>query len=73
MLMTPRMEQLGRWVAYWRASLLGNGLKVNAGKSKVMVVSRWEDDWKVALLRKEYRQTLFSAQYVKMDSQTVQW
>ena len=33
------MEQLGRWVADWRASLLGKGLKVNAGKSKVMVGS----------------------------------
>ena len=38
------MEQLGRWVADWRASLLGKGLKVNAGKSKVMVgssVGKW--------------------------------
>ena len=33
------MEQLGRWVADWRASILGKGLKVNAGKSKVMVGS----------------------------------
>ena len=33
------MEQLGRRVADWRASLLGKGLKVNAGKSKVMVGS----------------------------------
>ena len=36
-IMAPRMEQLGRRVADWRASLLGKGLKVNAGKSKVMV------------------------------------
>ena len=28
--MSPRMEQLGRSVAEWRASLLDNGLKVNA-------------------------------------------
>ena len=35
--MAPTMEQLGRRVADWRASLLGKGLKVNAGKSKVMV------------------------------------
>ena len=31
----------------------------------------WEDDcklWKVVSVGKEYRQTLFSAQYVKMDS-----
>ena len=33
------MKQLGRQVADWRASLLGKGLKVNAGKSKVMVGS----------------------------------
>ena len=33
------MEQLGRRVADWRDSLLGKGLKVNAGKSKVMVGS----------------------------------
>ena len=33
------MEQLGRPVAEWRVSLLDKGLKVNAGKSKVMVGS----------------------------------
>ena len=38
-LMAPTMEQLGRRVAEWRASLLDKGLKVNAGKSKVMVGS----------------------------------
>ena len=37
--MAPTTEQLGRLVADWRASLLGKGLKVNAGKSKVMVGS----------------------------------
>ena len=37
--MAPTMEQLGRRVADCRASLLGKGLKVNAGKSKVMVGS----------------------------------
>ena len=36
-IMAPTMEQLGRQVADWRASLLGKGLKVTAGKSKVMV------------------------------------
>ena len=36
-LMAPTIEQLGRRVAEWRASLLDKGLKVNAGKSKVMV------------------------------------
>ena len=39
LIMAPTMEQLGRRVADWRASLLGKGLKVNAGKSKVMVGS----------------------------------
>ena len=38
-LMAPTMEQLGRRVAEWRASLLDKGLKVNAEKSKVMVGS----------------------------------
>ena len=38
-LVAPTMEQLGRCVAEWRASLLDKGLKVNAGKSKVMVGS----------------------------------
>ena len=38
-LMAPTMEQLGRRVAEWRASILDKGLKVNAGKSKVMVGS----------------------------------
>ena len=38
-LMTPTMEQLGRHVAEWRASLPDKGWKVNAGKSKVMVGS----------------------------------
>ena len=36
LIMAPTMEQLGRRVADWRASLLGKGLKVNVGKSKVM-------------------------------------
>ena len=38
-IMPPTMEQLGRHVAQWRASLLNKGLKLNAGKSKVMVGS----------------------------------
>ena len=38
-IMAPTLEQLGRQVADWRASLLGKGLKVNVGKSKVMVGS----------------------------------
>ena len=32
-LMAPTMEQLGRCVDEWRASLLDKGLKVYAGKS----------------------------------------
>ena len=43
-LMAPTMEQLGRRVTKWRASLLDKGLKVNAVKSKVMVGSR---SWKI--------------------------
>ena len=35
-IMAPTMEQLGRCVDEWKASLLDIGLKVNAGKSKVM-------------------------------------
>ena len=38
-LKAPTMELLGRRVAEWRASLIDKGLKVNAGKSKVMVGS----------------------------------
>ena len=38
-IMAPTMEQLGRRVSDWRAWLLGKGLKVNAGKCKVMVGS----------------------------------
>ena len=38
-IMAPTMEQLGRRVADWRSSLLVKGLKVNAGKSKVMAGS----------------------------------
>ena len=74
-IMAPTMEQLGRRVADWRASLLGKGLKVNAGKSKVMVGSSGgkmivnSGKWPCGLCGKGVRQTLFSAQYVKkMDS-----
>ena len=38
-IMAPTMEQLGRRVTDWRDNLLGKGLKVYAGKSKVMVGS----------------------------------
>ena len=52
-IMAPTMEQHSRRVADWRAGLLGRGLKVNAGKSKVMVGSSGGKMivklWKVAL------------------------
>ena len=35
--MAPTMEQLGRHVTEWRASILDKGLKVNAGNTKMMV------------------------------------
>ena len=31
------LEQVGRYVVEWRAGLLDKGLKVNAGRSKVIV------------------------------------
>ena len=37
--MAPTIEQLGRHVAEWRAILLDKGLKVDAGKSKMIVNS----------------------------------
>ena len=64
-IMAPTMEQLGRWVADWRASLLDKGLKVNAGKSIVMVGCSGGESGPVVSEGKEYRQTLFSVQYVK--------
>ena len=38
-LVAPTMEQLGIRVAEWIVSLFDKGLKVSAGKSKVMVGS----------------------------------
>ena len=40
--LVPTMEQLGRRVAEWRVNLLDKGLKVNTGKSKIMVGSSGE-------------------------------
>ena len=37
LLMALTMEQLGRHVTEWRASILDKGLKVNAGNTKLMV------------------------------------
>ena len=69
-IMAPTMEQLGRRVADWRASLLVIGLKVHAGKSKVMVGSIGgkmivnSGSCPVVSVGKEYKQTLFRAQCV---------
>ena len=63
------MEQLGRCVAEWRASLLDKGLKMNAGKSKVIVGrsnGKTLEIGPVVSMGKECRQTLFSAQYVQI-------
>ena len=38
-LMAPTFEQPGRCVTEWRASVIDKGLKVNSGRSKVMVGS----------------------------------
>ena len=65
--MAPTMEQRGRHVTEWRASILDKGLKVNAGNIKLMVgISGGKmivNSKKVALI----------AQYVKIDSQAVKW
>ena len=49
-IMAPTMEQLGRRVADWRASLLGKGLKVNAGKSSDGWKQWWEDYCKLVAM-----------------------
>ena len=72
-LMAPIMEQLGKRVAEWRSSLLDKGLKVNAGKSKVMIGSSGgkiivnSGKWPCCVCMKgmQANSTLFSAQYVK--------
>ena len=54
--MAPTMEQLGRHVTEWRASILDKGSKVNVGNTKLMVcINGGKILWKVAL----------TAQYVK--------
>ena len=69
-LKAPTMGQLGRRVAERGASLLDKGLKVNVRKSKVMVGSSSgkmivnSGKCPVVSVGKEYRQTLFSVQYV---------
>ena len=67
-------------MADWRASLLGKGLKVNVGKSKVMVGSSSgkmivnSRKWPCIVCGKRVQAN--SAQCTvckKIDSQTVQW
>ena len=60
--MAPTMQQLGRRLTEWRASLLDKGLKVNAGKSKVMVGSSGgkivnSGKWSGMSVGKEYKRT----------------
>ena len=43
LLMAPTMEQHGRHVTEWTASILNKGLKVNAGNNDCIL-------WKVALI-----------------------
>ena len=38
-LLAPTMEQLDRHVTEWRVSLLDKGVKVNAGKSIVIIIN----------------------------------
>ena len=37
--MAPTIEQLGKHVTEWRASILDKGLKVNAGNGGKMIVN----------------------------------
>ena len=74
--MAPTMEQLGRRVAAWRASLPDKGFKLNAGKSKVMVGSsggkmivnsrKWPG-------RKGVQANSVQCTVCKRDSQAVRW
>ena len=79
-LIVPTMEQLGRCVAEWRAGFLDKGLKVNAGKSKVMVGSSGgkmivnSGKWPCGVCGKEVQaSSVQCAVCKKMDSQAVQW
>ena len=80
LVMAPTMEQLGRRVADWRACLLGKALKVNAGKSKVMVGSSGgkmivnSGKWPCGIYGKGVQANSGHCTVCKkMDSQTVQW
>ena len=77
--MAPTMEQLGRRVAEWRASLLDKGLKVNTGKSKVMVginvgkIIVNSGKWPCGACGKEVQANSVQCTVCKMDSQAAQW
>ena len=80
-IMAPTMEQLDRRVADWRASLLGIGLKVNAGKSKVMAGSSGgmmivnPGEWPCGVCGKGVKVNSVQCTICKKkeDSQKVQW
>ena len=71
------MERLGRRVADLRASLLGKGLKVNSGKSKVMVGSSGGkmivNSGKWPCGKGVQANCSVHSMYIKKDSQTVKW
>ena len=77
-LMAPTMGQLGRCVAEWRASLLDKGLKVNAGKSKIMVGSSGEKiivksgKWPCDVWKRSAGKLCSVHSMCKVDSQAVQ-
>ena len=71
--MAPTMEQLGRRVAEWRASLLDKGFKVNAGNTKVMVGSSG-GKWSCGVRGKGVQATTGQCTvYKKIDSQAAKW
>ena len=72
--MAPTMDQLGRRVAGWRASLL-----LNAGKSKVMTVSSGgkmivkSGKWPCGVYGKGVQANCAVYCMYKVDSQALQW
>ena len=77
-LMAPTMEQHDRHLTGWRASLLDKGLKVNAGKSNVMVGSSggkmivYSGKW-CLWERSAGKLCSVHSMYFFNDSQAVQW
>ena len=79
-LMAPIMEQHGRCVVEWRAILLDKGMKLHAGKSKVMVGRNGgkmivnSGKWPCLCLWERNAGKLCSMHSIyKVDSQAVQW